>query len=103
MQVNSLPSSGNAYGLGDVRLKEIKDAVQALGVPSDHLVVLNNTHLQDGKQSDWDIDTISTVVNDFTKRHAIDTVRLVVVVVCVCAAWHVVAEFMLPTTTDCDI
>lgn len=74
-QRNHPPQTGNAYGLGDVRLKEIKDAVQSLGVPDDHLVVLNNTHLQDGKQSEWDIDTISTVVNDFVKRHAIDTVR----------------------------
>lgn len=56
-------------------MQEIKHATQALGVPDDHVIVLDNPNLQDGKQSEWDIDTISKVVHDFTQHHAIDTVR----------------------------
>lgn len=66
--------TGNAYGLGDVRLREIRSASDALGIPDDQVTVLNHTLLQDGKQSEWDIDTISSVVTDFTTRHGIDTV-----------------------------
>ncbi|KAK9799407.1 hypothetical protein WJX73_003888 [Symbiochloris irregularis] len=67
-------TTGNFRGIGDRRAVELKAAVAALGVDDQHLVIVNDTRIQDGKQEEWPLPIMAErIAAEVSKRH-IDTV-----------------------------
>lgn len=78
--------SGNNYGLGDTRKKELLEACKTLGVTrDDRCVVLDHKYtlsicltenrlLQDNPKVWWDTDLVAKTVEEYVKKWKIDAI-----------------------------
>lgn len=67
-------TNGNAHGLGAIRQRELLEAAAAFEVSSDHVKLINDTHLQDGHNTEWDPALIQGIVQQEVARNKIQTI-----------------------------
>ncbi|CAN0284386.1 unnamed protein product [Ectocarpus sp. 8 AP-2014] len=67
-------SSGDFYGLGQTRKRELVKACGVLGVEEDDVVVIEHPKLQDGSTEAWPADVVSSHVHDFVQKFGIQTI-----------------------------
>ncbi|KAK0389897.1 hypothetical protein NLU13_3470 [Sarocladium strictum] len=67
-------STGNNYGLGDVRNQELKGSCQALRIDPSRCLTQNHPDLQDDPTKWWDSTKIQDVVKGFVKKWEIDAI-----------------------------
>lgn len=66
-------SSGNYYGLGAVREREMRTCcTDVLGI--EHCTVLDDARLQDGAATSWSADVVADCIDAFLVAHRIDVV-----------------------------
>jgi hypothetical protein len=58
-------STGNFDGLGETRKKELYASCISLGIPQDHVKIIDQPDLQDGPKNVWSANTISALVSDY--------------------------------------
>lgn len=64
---------GNAAGLGKVRKEELWNACSKLGIPSENIVLINSTQLQDNQATEWREDVIAKAILSRVEELQIDT------------------------------
>ncbi|KAL8613196.1 hypothetical protein ACOMHN_043005 [Nucella lapillus] len=68
-------TNGNYYGQGKVREKEIIKSCEILGIPADHVSVINNSRLPDDPKAVWDTSTLESqlfaAVNRVQPQHIV--------------------------------
>eukprot|EP00811_Abedinium_folium_P004337 NODE_13994_length_1134_cov_9.966236.p1 GENE.NODE_13994_length_1134_cov_9.966236~~NODE_13994_length_1134_cov_9.966236.p1 ORF type:complete len:290 (+),score=65.32 NODE_13994_length_1134_cov_9.966236:129-998(+) len=64
-------STGNAYGLGEVRREEILRSAAVFGIGASSVRVLDEANLQDGMTREWPLEEVAAAV-----RHAVDDWRI---------------------------
>lgn len=67
-------SSGNHYGLGDVRKKELLGSCKQLGIREDRCDVMDISDIQDDPNKWWPVAKIAKVVSEHIERWMIDSV-----------------------------
>eukprot|EP00752_Nemacystus_decipiens_P014157 g12589.t1 len=67
-------SSGDFYGLGQTRKRELVKACGVLGVKEGDIVVIEHPALQDGSTEAWPADTVASFVRDFVLKFGIKTI-----------------------------
>ncbi|KAG5928859.1 hypothetical protein E4U42_007837 [Claviceps africana] len=67
-------STGNNYGLGETRKKELLGSCEALGIDTDRCVALDNPDLQDNPKVWWDEDKIKPILKKYIKKWSIDAI-----------------------------
>ena len=67
---------GNYDGLGSKRQVELMRSCIELGVWEDNIYVLDHASLQDGPDTKWDRNTISSILSDFCIQHGIELVSV---------------------------
>ncbi|CAB1097639.1 unnamed protein product [Ectocarpus sp. CCAP 1310/34] len=67
-------SSGDFYGLGQTRKRELVKACGVLGVEEDDVVIIEHPKLQDGSTEAWPADVVSSHVHDFVQKFGIQTI-----------------------------
>jgi hypothetical protein len=69
-------STGNNYGLGEVRRKELAGSCRLLGVEEGRCVALDRLELQDDPNVWWDESIIQGIVKEYIQKWNIDAVRI---------------------------
>ncbi|XP_077996269.1 N-acetylglucosaminyl-phosphatidylinositol de-N-acetylase-like [Glandiceps talaboti] len=67
-------SSGNYYGHGEVRRKELYKSCSILGVPQQNISIIDNSNLQDDPNIVWDEDLLSNLILDKIQKNQIQVV-----------------------------
>ncbi|KAF8488078.1 putative deacetylase LmbE-like domain-containing protein [Gautieria morchelliformis] len=67
-------SVGNADGLGDTRVLELRKSLRVLGIPDQRSLVVNHPLLQDNFTEAWDSEVIAEVVGPYIDRHNITVI-----------------------------
>ncbi|SPQ22994.1 639a7789-5f66-48dc-94c0-d87af1cab84a [Thermothielavioides terrestris] len=67
-------STGNNYGLGDVRKKELQGSCKALGIHSERCVAMDHPELQDNPRVWWNTELIESIVHEHVKKWQIDAI-----------------------------
>ncbi|GKZ31980.1 hypothetical protein AbraIFM66950_000979 [Aspergillus brasiliensis] len=67
-------STGDYHGQGDIRKGEIERSCAALGIPSDHCVVLEHGALQDNPKKWWRQDVIEDIVAHYVHMWKVDLI-----------------------------
>lgn len=57
-------SSGDYYGQGKIRKKELMNAMEMLTLPSDNVFLFDDKQLKDGFQESWDAEYLSNMVSE---------------------------------------
>lgn len=70
-----LASTGNNYGLGELRKKELLGSCEALGIDTTRCVALDHPDLQDNPKVWWDENKIKPILKEYIKKWKIDAVR----------------------------
>ncbi|KAK3084744.1 hypothetical protein FSP39_018202 [Pinctada imbricata] len=61
-KVNMVESTGNFYGLGTIRSREILKSCAILGIPESHVHIFNDSSLPDSPVADWPISKIQDII-----------------------------------------
>ena len=67
-------SSGNHYGLGDLRRTELEGSCEQLGVPKSRCEVLDLPDIQDDPHEWWSVEEIIDVVKDRVRKYNVDVI-----------------------------
>lgn len=67
-------STGNNYGIGDLRKEELRGSCESLGIQASRCIALDNPELQDNPRVWWNTDIIEGIVKDYVKKWAIDAI-----------------------------
>ncbi|KAG0143654.1 hypothetical protein CROQUDRAFT_96067 [Cronartium quercuum f. sp. fusiforme G11] len=67
-------SSGNHYGLGETRRKELKGSCSELGIRDDRCEVMDISSIQDNPIEWWPVETITKVVSEHIDKWMIDSI-----------------------------
>jgi len=67
-------SIGDADGLGELRVGELNDSLDVLGVDTDKRRLISHPELQDNITVEWDPRIISNVVEHYARQDRIDTI-----------------------------
>ncbi|KAK4123035.1 LmbE-like protein [Parathielavia appendiculata] len=67
-------STGNNYGLGETRIRELQASCKALGIHAKRCVALNHPELQDNPKVWWNADLIQAVVHEKVVEWKIDAI-----------------------------
>ncbi|KAH8801406.1 putative glycan biosynthesis protein [Xylogone sp. PMI_703] len=67
-------STGNNYGAGETRKKELKDSCAALRIESKRCIALDQEDLQDNPKVWWDQKTIIAAVKEYVERWQVDAI-----------------------------
>ena len=73
-QVLFLLATGNHYGVGEMRIQELKGSCSALGIAGERCIALDREDLQDNPQVWWDQNAIVDVVKEYIEKWMIDAV-----------------------------
>lgn len=65
-------STGNADGLGDIRVDELQKCAKLFGIDSQNLDIVDHPQLQDGMDSTWSPELISSIVLGKVAQHKVD-------------------------------
>lgn len=69
-------STGNNYGIGDLRKTELVASCNALGIESSRCIALDNPQLQDNPKAWWDTELIQSIVRQYVDAWEVDAVSL---------------------------
>ncbi|QUC17234.1 uncharacterized protein UV8b_01475 [Ustilaginoidea virens] len=67
-------STGNNYGLGETRKKELLGSCEALGIDTTRCVALDHADLQDNPRVWWDEDKIKPILKEYVEKWSIDAI-----------------------------
>ncbi|RWS31442.1 N-acetylglucosaminyl-phosphatidylinositol de-N-acetylase-like protein, partial [Leptotrombidium deliense] len=67
-------SVGDAYGLGNVREKELLSALQYLGVNIANVSIINDSRFKDGMDEKWNINSVSNIIEQLVIAKQIGTI-----------------------------
>ncbi|KAK3606481.1 hypothetical protein CHS0354_041432 [Potamilus streckersoni] len=67
-------SSGNFYGLAEVRRKELQKSCKVLGIDKENLQILNESHFPDDPATYWDVKEVSDVMLEAVNRTQADMI-----------------------------
>ncbi len=67
--------TGNNYGLGETRKKELVGSCEALGIDSSRCLSLDEGELQDNPKVWWNEDVIQAITKKYVKKWDVDAVR----------------------------
>ncbi|KAG6009074.1 hypothetical protein E4U43_000056 [Claviceps pusilla] len=67
-------STGNNYGLGELRKKELLGSCEALGIDTTRCVALDHPDLQDNPKVWWDENKIKPILKEYIKKWKIDAI-----------------------------
>lgn len=67
-------STGNNYGIGKLREKELVASCSALGIDSSRCTALDTAQLQDDPKTWWDTELIQSIVRQYVEEWEVDAV-----------------------------
>ena len=73
-------STGNNYGKGELRKKELQGSCEALGIHKSRCVAVDREELQDNPKEWWNEEVILEVVEEYIKKWKIDAVSILHIV-----------------------
>jgi len=67
-------STGNNYGIGDLRKEELRGSCEALGIHASRCIALDHPELQDNPKVWWNTDLIEDIVREYVKKWDVDAI-----------------------------